>query len=100
MDIVKITAAIADNRIRITDHADEEYDAGSEQYMRAIQTARHAYPAMVIFAGLEWNIPPWEDREHATVLIAPSFKEGDLLRQFKLRFDDIMQDRKPTMPVL
>ena len=27
MDIVKITAAIADNRIRITDHADEEAQA-------------------------------------------------------------------------
>ena len=27
MDIAKITAAIADNRIRITDHADEEAQA-------------------------------------------------------------------------
>jgi len=93
LEVVAQAKSFGCDVIAITDHADQDLNAATEEYIRAIQTARHAYPKMVIFAGLEWNVPPWDGREHATVLIAPSFKEGDLLRQFKLRFDDLGKDR-------
>lgn len=93
LEIVAQANSFGCDAIAITDHADHDLDAASEEYIQAIKTARHAYPNMIIVAGLEWNIPPWDGREHVTVLIPSSFKDGDLLRQFKLRFDDVGKDQ-------
>ncbi len=41
---------------------------------------------MVVFAGLEWNIPPYDGREHVTVLVEPSL-ERRVLPEFKARFE-------------
>ena len=38
-------------------------------------------------AGAEWNIPPWNGEEHATVLVAPGAER--MLEEFKRQFDDL-----------
>ena len=39
-------------------------------------------------SGLEWNVPPYGGREHATVLVPDGPSEGARLAEFRQRFDD------------
>jgi hypothetical protein len=41
---------------------------------------------MIVFAGLEWNVPPYLGREHVTLLVEPAL-ERTLLPEFKARFE-------------
>jgi VanZ family protein len=81
--------------IAITDHADRELLAATAEYVEAVRAARLRHPERVILAGLEWNVPPWRGREHATVLVPPGPDEGRILEQFKTRFDDSRRDDHP-----
>ena len=74
--------------IAITDHADRNLKAASAEYEAAIQGLRSAHPDVVILAGLEWNVPPWDGDEHAVVLVPPGPNEWRTLAEFKERFDD------------
>ena len=73
--------------IAITDHSDGNLRGQTPEYFDAIDKARSAHPDMVILAGAEWNIPPWNGEEHATVLVAP--KAERMLGEFKQQFDDL-----------
>ncbi len=74
--------------VAITDHADRNLKAASPEYEAAIQALRSAHPEIVILAGLEWNVPPWDGDEHAVVLVPPGPNEWKTLAEFKDRFDD------------
>jgi hypothetical protein len=74
--------------VAITDHADRQLRAGTGEYIGAILAARAANPDMVIVAGLEWNVPPFGGREHATLLVPDDANAGAMLAEFKQRFDD------------
>jgi hypothetical protein len=78
--------------LAITDHADRKRKAASREYHEAIQVARRQHPDLIIFAGLEWNIPPWDGDEHATLLIPPDLEEMLVLYRFKEQFDDLGRD--------
>lgn len=84
--------------IAITDHADRKLKAATPEYYAAIGAIRSTHPQLVVLAGLEWNIPPYRGREHATVLFPSDTPEENLLAEFKRRFDDYTRD-DPTPPV-
>jgi hypothetical protein len=86
-EVVDKAATFGCNVIAITDHSDHNLKGQTDAYFAAIDAARAAHPAMVILAGLEWNIPPWGGDEHAVVLVLPSAERK--LATFKERFDDL-----------
>jgi len=73
--------------VAITDHTDGNLRAATPEYFDAIDAARKAHPEMVILAGVEWNFPPWNGEEHATVMVSPAAERR--LTEFKQRFDDL-----------
>ena len=72
--------------VAITDHTDHAVAAASADYFTAIDAARAQYPSLTMFAGVEWNVPPYGGREHVTVLVDPRL-ERSVLTTFKERFD-------------
>lgn len=86
------------NVLAITDHADRNLSAGTHEYIEAIKEARRQYPEMVLLAGLEWNIPPHDGNEHVAVLFPDGPAEGQILADFKDRFDDLgREEHDPTL---
>ncbi|MFO0843958.1 MAG: PHP domain-containing protein [Gemmataceae bacterium] len=77
--------------LAITDHADHNLRAASREYHEAIAAARRQFPDLLLFAGLEWNVPPHRGEEHATILIHPDLDEWSVLARFKAQFDDFGQ---------
>jgi len=81
--------------VAITDHTDLNLQAATREYFDAIERARTKRPNMIVFAGVEWNIPPENGQEHVTILVAPELEKQ--LTAFKERFDDLnrsTRDRK------
>ena len=72
--------------LAITDHGDPSERAATPEYFDQVDAIRTRYPSMVVFAGLEWNIPQYAGREHITVLLAPTL-ERQVLPEFKSRFE-------------
>jgi hypothetical protein len=73
--------------IAITDHGDLSVRAATPEYFDEVDAIRAKFPKMIVFAGLEWNIPPYLGREHVTVLLEPS-RERQILPEFKARFEE------------
>ena len=86
-DLVSRARRFGCDAIAITDHTDSNLRGQTPEYFDAVEKARAAHPDMVIMAGAEWNIPPWNGEEHATVLVAP--KAERMLEAFKRQFDDL-----------
>jgi len=80
--------------LAITDHADSGLSATSDEYFEALDATRRRYPDLVLLAGLEWNVPPWQGREHAAVLVPPGPREVQTLREFQVRFDDWQRESR------
>lgn len=72
--------------LAITDHSDLGEDAATPEYFTAIKAARAAHPGLILFGGIEWNIPPYNGREHVTVLLNPDLEET-VLGPFKQQFE-------------
>lgn len=69
------------NAIGVTDHLNVE-KVSKPEYLQAIDQARALHEDLIIFSGVEWNIPPFDGRKHVTVLFDPEL-EGDLLPGFR-----------------
>ena len=94
-EVLNRAAVYGCDAVAITDHTDLNLQAATREYFDAIEKARAKRPNMIVFAGVEWNIPPENGQEHMTILVAPELEKQ--LTEFKERFDDLnrsTRDRK------
>ena len=69
----------------ITDHGNVTHaKIGVEKVNPDIRAAREEYDGMLVFQGLEWNIPA---AEHGTVFVHPGAQEVAVLKEFESSFD-------------
>lgn len=85
-DLVALAVANGCSALAITDHGDPRATAVSPEYFAQIEAARREFPDLVLFAGMEWNIPPYRSREHVNILLDPSL-ERTVLPEFKARYE-------------
>ena len=90
-EIVARAASGGCDALAITDHTDKNLSAASAEYFKEIEAARVANPKQAVIAGVEWNVPPYDGREHATVLVSPAVERR--LNEFKEKFDDYKTGR-------
>ncbi len=95
-EVAAMAAEFGCDCITITDHADRNLRAATNEYAEAIRVVRRQHPNLVILAGLEWNVPPWGGDEHATVLVPPNADEFLHLAEFKERFDDLNRQKNSS----
>jgi hypothetical protein len=94
-EVLNRAAVYGCDAVAITDHTDLNLQAATREYFDAIEKARARRPNMIVFAGVEWNIPPDNGQEHVTILVALELEKQ--LTVFKERFDDLnrsTRDRK------
>jgi len=72
----------------ITDHGRVAHEkVAIDKIHPDILKARANFPDMLVYQGLEWNIP---GAEHGTVFMAPSPEEVALLHEFERMFDGVV----------
>ena len=72
--------------LAITDHATPHTKTATPEYFKAVREARGAHPRLILFAGMEWNVPTYNRREHVGVLVDPAL-EATLLPEFRRMFE-------------
>lgn len=85
-ELAELATANGCDAFALTDHSDHGVAAATAGYFEAVDAVRAGHPTLTVFAGLEWNVPPYGGREHVTVLVAPDL-ERQLLGPLKERFD-------------
>lgn len=70
-DLVDLALGSSCDVLAITDHSDVSTSVSAAQFGE-IDRLRQAWPELVLFAGLEVNMPSYNGREHVTVLTHPS----------------------------
>ncbi|WP_327008777.1 PHP domain-containing protein [Dactylosporangium sp. NBC_01737] len=84
-DHVKHASAYGLDWMVITDHGSVQHaKIGVEKVNPGIRAARDDYKDMLVFQGLEWNIPA---AEHGTVFVHPGANEVAVLKEFENTFD-------------
>ncbi|MFG2040877.1 PHP domain-containing protein [Dactylosporangium sp. NPDC048998] len=84
-DHVKHASAYGLDWMVITDHGSVNHaKIGVEKVNPQIRAAREDYKDMLVFQGLEWNIPA---AEHGTVFVHPGANEVAVLKEFENTFD-------------
>ena len=74
----------------ITDHGSIGHAKyGVEKVNPDIRAARAALKNLLVFQGLEWNIPA---AEHATVIVAPGANEVSVLKAFENGYDGVVKN--------
>ncbi|MEW6620758.1 MAG: PHP domain-containing protein [bacterium] len=87
-EIVKKAKFFGCDFIAITPHGEAEI--GTLSYYQAIKNARFTCPDIVIFDGMEWNIPAGE---HATILVTNVPNEHEIIKKFRLNYDSLVSGK-------
>jgi hypothetical protein len=75
----------------ITDHGRAAHEkVGIDRTLTDVARARIAFPKMLVYQGLEWNIP---GAEHGTVFVPPGPNEKAILHYFEKNFDGVVLDQ-------
>lgn len=95
-DHVKHANAYGLDWMVITDHGSAAHaKIGVEQVNPDIRAARKRYQDMLVFQGLEWNIPA---AEHGTVFVHPGRNEVEVLKAFENKYDGVIMKAKDNKP--
>lgn len=87
-EIARQAASYGCDAIAITDHGDRNLKGVlSDDFFNDVAMADGRYLNMTVIPGFEWNIPPFNGREHATVLFANESGSKNALAEFRRRFD-------------
>ena len=87
-EVAKQAVIFGCDAIAITDHGDHNLTkVVSDEYYKAINNAQIKYPYLTIMPGLEWNIPPMNGREHATLILPDTANLQRNLTAFRARYD-------------
>jgi hypothetical protein len=79
----------------ITDHGGRNHDrVALEQAYPALQEARKEHPEIVVFQGLEWNIPA---AEHGGIILPVTGREAATISHFEARYDPVNRGRTPPL---
>lgn len=83
----------------LTDHGDlkKGVDTASPAYLDALDEQRTRYPGLVLIGGIEWNIPPYEGREHVNLLVDMPLEKA-VLPAFRKKFDDVRRGDRGRSP--
>ena len=80
----------------ITDHGGAVHARiGVERVNPDIRQARRDFPDMLVYQGLEWNIPA---AEHGTVFVHPGRDEVAFLKQFENAYDGSVRSASDNTP--
>src|SRR5262245_22277597 len=93
-EVVKQGRAHGCEVLAITDHGDSKFQATSEEYFVELNRVRRENRDLILLAGLDWNVPPWQGREQATLVVPPGPHERKFLRDFQALFDDNYDDKR------
>lgn len=78
----------------ITDHGGPRHDKyATEDAYPELLAARVKFPDMVIFQGLEWNVP---EAEHGSIIIPQTTDESKIITEFERRYDQLNISIKDT----
>ena len=93
-DLIKLAVDSECQVLALTDHSDltDDIATATPEYLSTLDELRQLYPGLILIGGIEWNIPPYEGREHVSLLVDPSI-ESDILSDFRKQFDSL--GRKP-----
>ncbi|XVX21444.1 PHP domain-containing protein [Actinomycetota bacterium] len=81
----------------ITDHGGAQHARiGVEKVNPDIRASRERHPEVLIFQGLEWNIPA---AEHGTVFVHPGRNEVAVLKAFEQGYDGSVNSATGNSPV-
>lgn len=79
----------------ITDHGRDAHEKVSiDRTLTDITAARATFPGMLVYQGLEWNIP---GAEHGTVFVSPGPNEAAILHEFESQFDGVVLDQRGVL---
>lgn len=95
-DHVKHASAYGLGWMVITDHGSAAHaKIGVEKVNPHIRQARADHPEILVFQGLEWNIPA---AEHGTVFVHPGRYEVDVLKEFENGYDGVVKGATSSTP--
>ena len=96
VDQVQHASAFGLDWMVITDHGTLQHARiGVERTNPDIRAARRDFPDMLVFQGLEWNIPA---AEHGTVFVHPGPNEVSFLKQFENDYDGTVKGASASTP--
>ncbi len=86
-ELVNLAVTNGCDVLAVTDHSDPSARTASPEYFAAVAEERTRVKDLLLFAGMEWNIPPYAQREQVVVLVDPAV-EQKVLPEFKAKFED------------
>ena len=99
-EVAKQATSYGCDVIAITDHGDHNLKkVVSDEYFNTIYETQKKHPFLTIMPGLEWNIPPMNGREHATLILPKTDNLQRNLSAFRSRYDQFKRfDEKVLSP--